>query len=796
MEYGSMVSQYKPSATNGVTYNGVWPSLTNTAEVKKSKEYYLAWAQSMYVFRNNQANFWIGNGLTGLSSAGSNGLMQMWIENRSYVQGRQPANKYKQEFVVPSNNELGAETMMNVDWTPIPVLPKFLDILTSLISKRRSSIVAQVIDPLADEAKNQALNQMKAGIILQDIARELAELGVPVQEPDITNDDELNLFVLEGGLRLNQERMLEEGVDLVHTQSNWELIEKELIEDFLSTDMGVLWDDITPAGTIETTRFMPERCLFDYSEKWDWKDARFGGVFDIISEQDLRILANGELTDDEIKNSLNNTYVNQWYFWTGSGGMTAYQNRCCVLKFWFRDVEGKAYEKRTTKFGNDAVREKSPDFVPAEGKEKIQLEYPCYKQGYWVVGTPYVFGCRPVANQGRTRKKFGTLPPMQVFMPRNLFGTNLPMARRAIQYIDQLQLAWYQWQNALMKEPPPGLQINIGAIAQGISLGKGGAYDANTFQQVLRQTGNFYFNSVDPDTGEPIQGYPVSQTGVNFTPYLLQREQTMMMCLNQVAQILGFNDVTTGENPNPKMLVGVQDNARLATNNAIWPLADAIASLRIMSAESIKCRLRSYAMVQPYSGWLKNNLGQGVKYIQVDGSLDDWDDYVISLEEVYTDEQKQAIYELAASEIAVRKQTGKGGIEVEDWFMIEQCRNLKEAQLLLIYRKKKRQQEDAQFAQQNVDMQIQQNQVSQQTAMQALQLEYQLKAQLEQVKGKESRETAIVQAVFASEAQGKTLNHQLVMAGIQQTLKSIATMEENEHAAELAAQQATMPVQQ
>ena len=65
---------------------------------------------------------------------------------------------------------------------------------------------------------------------------------------------------------------------------------------------------------------------------------------------------------------------------------------------------------------------------------------------------------------------------------------------------------------------------------------------------------------------------------------------------------------------------------------------------------------------------------------------------------MYTDEQKKEIYDMAMADIAVRKTTGRGGIELEDWMAIQQCRNLKEAQMMLIYRKKVRAQEDEQLA--------------------------------------------------------------------------------------------------
>ena len=103
---------------------------------------------------------------------------------RLYARGEQSIQKYKDELSI--NGDL---SYLNLDWKPVPIIPKFVDIVVNGISERTYDVKAYSQDPYGVEKRTDYMET-----ILADIeTRELAQFSKQAFGIDITDtpEDEL-----------------------------------------------------------------------------------------------------------------------------------------------------------------------------------------------------------------------------------------------------------------------------------------------------------------------------------------------------------------------------------------------------------------------------------------------------------------------------------------------------------------------------------------------------------------------------------------------------------------------------
>lgn len=669
-----------------------------------------------------------------------------WERNYLYMEGRQPVQQYQDMFLLNKGQGGEDESFLNVNWQILPILPKFMDLVTSMITKRTTKVTCNAINPIAESEKDKKIFAILADAEMAPLYEELAKAGIQAgpnsgeAEPPQTPED-LELYILSGGLKLAQEMAAELGIEMVMGDDKWMKIMPQLVADLFCTGRAVTREYLDSTGKLRVEAVRPQECLFDYTTKQDYSNVRWGGVFKFMTPTEFRAFASDELSDTEI-DDLIHAYkgtTDLYYMHNGPNSRASWggpdlDQYICVLDYWFYGTNNVTLEVQDTKFGGKKVRMKPDTWTPSEDtrskKQKIQKQYEVVYQGFWVVGSQTVLKYGKMKNQGRNGSRYKAEPPMHVYIHQNRDGYPLPMAERVLPAADLIQVNWLKFQNLVAKEPPPGMQIDQNAVLN-VANGKGGSYKFSDLLQIYTQTGNILTNPMDPETGERIQGYPIMPLNLNFAPAQAQALQNIQTNIDFIRQILGFNDLTDAQTPNPKTLVGVGELAVQSTNNAIYPLQNGLGLLKIMTAKSVICRLKALVKGQGYNGYIRDTIGVGARYLEVSEGIRDFD-YEIELEELLNDEQRAEINRMVDIQLSVRQQGGGvGGIEIEDAFAIRRCKTLKQAELLMVSRKKKREAEDMQKQQANMQMQTEsQMAVAQSTAQSKLQ-EAEMLAQFE-----------------------------------------------------------------
>ena len=114
---------------------------------------------------------------------------------RLYARGEQSIQKYKDELSI--NGDL---SYLNLDWKPVPIIPKFVDIVVNGIAERTYDIKAYSQDPYGVAKRTQYMESVLKDMKTQELA-EFAEqqLGIDIRENKKEelpgSEEELNLHM-------------------------------------------------------------------------------------------------------------------------------------------------------------------------------------------------------------------------------------------------------------------------------------------------------------------------------------------------------------------------------------------------------------------------------------------------------------------------------------------------------------------------------------------------------------------------------------------------------------------------
>lgn len=743
--------------------NMAYPDHNVPDSVKNTKEFGLKMVEYMYgrhyTYRNSYLN-WRDN----------------WEANYLYMEGRQNEAIYKDQFRLNKGSGAEDESFMNVNWQILPILPKFRDQMVSMLTKRTTKVVCNAVNPLAETEKNKKIYKMLTQIELAPEIEQAVALGAEVEvEPDVPETPEdMELYILSGGLKLSEEMASELGIELVMGDDKWLKMMPQLVDDVMCTGRATIRKYEDSLGRLQVEAMRPQECLYDFTTKQDYSNVRWGGAFKFMTATEFREFASGELSEDEISRLITTYKGTTDRYWVYNGPNNYAYNGgdqdqyIAVLDYWFFATNKLVAEKKQTKFGDKAVVLRDEKWNPPTEskykKEKLEKEYEVVYRGFWVVGSQTVLRYGLETNMGRNLGKFKAYPPMVTYIHQNRDGYPMPYAERVRPMADQIQVNWLKFQNLVAKEPPPGLAIDANSVVD-VAIGKAGTYKLSDLIQVYTQTGNWFYNNVDPTTGERSAGYPIMPINTSYAPAMAQALQNIQTNIDLIRQIFGFNDLTDGTTPNPKTLVGVGEMAVQATNNAIYPIQNGLGLLKIMTAQSVLSSIKAIVRKRPYGDYMRDAIGRGSVYIELPESLRNFD-YEVELEELMTDEQRAEINRMVDIQLSVRQQQGGvGGIELDDAIAIRRCKTLKQAELLLISRKKKREVTDQEKQQANIQMQtestIQSAQASAEMEMQKEQMLAQMKMEQTMIAEKEKRKAILLQhelrmKELALEIQAKT----------------------------------------
>jgi len=668
-------------------------------------------------------------------------------KNRDYANGTQDSSVYKQILNALDPNN-GDGTLLNLDWSPVPIVPKFVKVVVNRILSRKPYPSIDAIDPVSKGEKDEARAAIESSIEDKELLKEAKAMGLQPQiDPDILPDttEEAEIF-MEQNMKTNAEIAAQLATSLTLDWNDFDqTVYRRAVEDLVVCGMGVIKRENDPNYGITTKYVDPSTFLHSYTEDPTMSDIVYGGHIKRISIQELKRMAGDELTESQYeeiaKGVMGKKYNDKSLFGVksydrGAGGYThGYDDYLIdIMDFEFLSVDCVYYESKESQFGNTGFYFKGGEYKESAGsvydRQPYKMENQTIYGGCYVVGTSMIFGYgmkknvpKNVHDLTKARLSYSVAcTNIRRMRPKSIVGS-------VIGFADQLQLTHLKIQQAVAKAKPDGILVDIEGL-ENVQLGRGGDLQPLEIQDIYEQTGVFYYRSKNPEGGfqnPPIRS--IENNIRNINEYINLYNHYLRM----IRDATGINEVMDASTPKGDALVGVRQQALAAGNNALYDITNAgmvlyrrvcediVKCLQVIPPDSVLYRVYEKAVGEKSMGVLQSfeNLPMYNFGVMVVQEMSDDD-------RIFLEQNVQAT--LAQKEI-----------DLEDAMAIRQVKDIDQAQRLLAVKRKKRMQMLQRQQQQNIQAQAQANaqasQVAAQSEMQKMQVEAQVEVQKIQLKG-------------------------------------------------------------
>ena len=691
---------------------------------------------------------------------------EIFNRNRHYANGTQDTSIYKKLLTSLNPND-GEGSLLNIDYTPVPILPKFVRIVVNKILSRNPYPNLEAVDPLSSSEKNKEKQRLRTQVAVKDDLKELKEqtgglvLDVdPDQLPDSL--EEADIF-LETNIKTDAEIAAQVATNMTLSWNNFnDGIYRRCVNDLASLGMAVVKRSNDPNYGIKTDYVDPAMFVHSYTEDPFFGDIVYAGHIKEITVSELKRIAGNELNDEDFKKILKvaskksdrYSVTRDYRDYNNKENYGEYMVQ--ILDFEFISVDCMYFEEKENRYGNTGFYYEGFEYKERSGsvyeRTPYKMEMEMLYGGTYVLGTNYVIKYGKSANVPKNIHDLSKCRLSYSPVATNLMD-NMPksMVDSCIGFADMLQITHLKLQQAIAKAKPDGLIIDIEGL-ENVQLGKGGELQPLELHDIYEQTGVFYYRSKNPEGG--FQNPPVREIG-NSIRNINELVGIYNHYLRLIRDTTGINEAMDASSPKGDALVGVRQQAIAAGNNAIYDITNASMILFKKVCEDI---VRCIQIIPPESILMKvyqNAIGDtNMEVISSFSELPMYN-FGVQVHKEMEDEEKQFLEQNIQVALAQKE------IDLEDAMAIRNMKDINQAERLLVVRRKKRMKEIQAQAQQNSQMQAQQAQQASMAASQAkqqemqmeaqlkaqeLQLKNQLEAQLEEVKHKFRKEIELIKA--------------------------------------------------
>jgi len=629
---------------------------------------------------------WFGQGRTN-----GNRYLTSWNQFhqlRLYARGEQSIQKYKDELSI--NGDL---SYLNLDWKPVPILSKFVDIVVNGISAKAYDIKAYAQDPQSIKKRTNYASMLYEDMVSKEYLDSLKQtLGIDLyQTPNIDtvpeSKDELELH-MQLSYKQSVEIAEEEAIASVLAQNKFDLTRRRLNMDLTVLGMAVAKTSFNTAEGITVDYVDPAYVVYSYTEDPNFDDVYYVGEVKSITIPELKkeFPDIGEKELERIQSMPGNSqYITGWGNYD--------ENTVQVLYFDYKTYHNQVFKIKETPQGLMKALEKPDSFNPPENDnfERVSRSIEVLYNGAKVLGSNEMIKwelaknmSRPTADTTKVEMNYA------LCAPRMYKGRIESIVSKCIGFADMIQLTHLKLQQVLSRMVPDGVYLDMDGLAE-VDLGNGTNYNPAEALNMYFQTGSIVGRSLtqdgDMNAGKvPIQELNSSSGQAKISALI----QTYQYYLQMIRDVTGLNEARDGTAMDKNSLVGLQKMAANASNVATRHINQSSLYITLKLAENIALKIADALEFPLTRSALQNSISTfNIKTLDEIVNLN-LHDFGIFLE-LEPDDEEQAQLE---SNIQVALQ--QGGIDLEDAIDIRGIKNLKLAnQMLKIKRKAKAKQDQA-----------------------------------------------------------------------------------------------------
>ncbi len=621
---------------------------------------------------------------------------------RLYARGEQPTQKYKDELAI--NGDL---SYLNLDWKPVPVISKFVDIVVNGMSQRSYDINAFAQDPVCTKIRTDYATNLMVDIEAKDYLEQAQKtLGVSAfsQDPSKAPQDREELAVhLQMDFKQAVEVAEEEVISQVLDKNKYDLTRQRINYDLTVLGIGAVKTSWNKSQGVVVDYVDPAAMVYSYTDDPNFEDLYYVGEVKSVYLADIKKQF-PNLTKEELetiqKYPGNSEYLRNW---NGRQDQQTIQ----VMYFEYKTYSDQVFKIKQTDQGLEKALEKPDTFAPPPNDdfERVSRTIETLYSGAKILGHPMMLDWKLAENMTRpnadtTKVNFS----YAISAPRMYKGKVESLVSRITGFADMIQLTHLKIQQVLSRVVPDGVFLDMDGLAE-VDLGNGTNYNPAEALNMYFQTGSIVGRSLtqdgDPNRGKvPIQELRAGSGGSKIQSLI----QTYQYYLQMIRDVTGLNEARDGSNPDKNSLVGLQKLAAANSNTATRHILQSSLYLTLRACENISLRVADSLQFPLTRESLKNSISTfntATLSELMDQQIHDFGIF-ISLE---PDEEEKAQLEQNI-QIALKTQS----INLEDAIDIREVRNLKLANQVLKFRRKKKAEADQKAAQANIQAQAQANQ--------------------------------------------------------------------------------------
>ena len=633
---------------------------------------------------------------------------------RLYARGEQPIQKYKDELSID-----GDLSYLNLDWKPVPIIPKFVDIVVNGLAQRTYDVKAYAQDPYGVSKRTEYMESILSDLRSKQLNEYIEKsFGIDAYKNDRDQlPDSVEEFELHMQLNYKQAAEIaeEQALNVLMEGSNYELIKRRFYQDITEIGIGAVKTSFNASEGVVVDYVNPANLVYSHTESPYFDDIYYVGEVKNIPINEL-VKQFPSLTEQDLEKISNQNYNYKQTYSVSGGDQDS--NVVSVLYFNYKTYMNEVYKVKETGTGGDRAIAKDDTFNPPEDKQgsfmRLQRSVETLYDGALILGTDKLLRWEMCKNMMRPKSDYTKVKMnYAIVAPKMYDGRIESLVSRITGFADMIQLTHLKLQQVMARMVPDGVYLDADGLAE-VDLGNGTNYNPQEALNMFFQTGSIIGRSMN-ELGEgnpgrvPIQEIASGNGGAKMQSLI----QTYNYYLQMIRDVTGLNEARDGSTPDKNALVGIQKLAAANSNTATRHILNAGLYLTAQTAELLSLRISDILEYSPTREAFINSIGShstAVLEELKDLHLYDFGIFI----DLMPDEEEKAKLE---NNIQVALQANL--IELSDAIDLREIKNIKLANQMLKLRRNKKLQRDQMMQQQNIQAQANANAQSQQVAAQA-----------------------------------------------------------------------------
>ena len=674
---------------------------------------------------------------------------------RLYARGEQSIQKYKDELSI--NGDL---SYLNLDWTPVPIIPKFVDIVVNGMAGRGYEIKAYSQDQKGVSKRTKYMESMIADMQTKefnDAAKQQLNIDMyendPAELPESKEELELHMSLT---YKQAVEVANETAINTLLDGCKYNLTRRRVLEDLTVLGIGATKTSFNWSEGAKVEYVDPANLVYSHTESPYFDDIYYVGE---VKEIPFNELAKEfpALTEMDLKNISKQYSVENRQKYQKQGSED--KNKITLLYYNYKTYMNDTYKVKKLSSGAEKAIPREDTFNPpadVQDYSKLQRTVECLFEGVKIVGTEILLKWKKADNMMRTKSDFNKVKMnYSIVAPKMYNGRIESLVSRVTSFADMIQLTHLKLQQVLSRMVPDGVYLDIDGLAE-VDLGNGTNYNAQEALNMFFQTGSVVGRSFTGDGDQNPGKIPIQEisNGAGAGNKLQALIGNYNYYLQMIRDVTGLNEARDASTPDSRSLVGIQKLAAANSNVATRHILDASLYLTVETAEQLSLRISDILEYSPTANAFIQQIG--AHNVATLGDMKELHlyDFGIFIDLMPDEEEKQIL------ENNIQMAIQQKSLDIDDAIDIRQVKNIKMANQLIKYKKKKKLEREQAMQKQNIDAQGKSQQETAQAAAQADMQKTQAKLEAD-MKMEEQRNGMKIQYMNAeAEMKMKLMDHE------------------------------------